>query len=317
MSRSQGWGPTPSEVLHIRLLDWIYEQTAGDASGIPGLRDFADDGEVPLDFVDRSTLALEGQGLVRLGPARLSGHRTVFITEAGRRAVEERDRRRKDPAVRRRACRDAFLSWLARQVDPRPYSDTVPVANFLDADESIYEGERFSVADLEAATEYLYSKGLIDGTQVAELRGVFDARLLPSGMDCIDNHEGSVSDCIARSHASGTSFTTHFNAPVTGQVGIGEHVQQAQHKGIDGATLERLLADVREAAVSIDPDEAAYLLTYLDTVRAEAVADQPDPALIQGSSNRLKQISAKVGNPALSASVSTLTTALLSAFGVG
>lgn len=316
MSRSQGWGLTPREVRQIRLLDWIYEQTTGDyASGIPDVRHFADVEELPPDSVEDDARVLEQQGLLRFGPARLAGLGTVYITEAGRRVVEERGQRRADRARRRQACRDAFLAWLDAQ--PRSSTETVPVDEFLRDNRSSYEGEQFELDEVASATSYLLDRGMISGVEVEEFAGPVRASITAVGMDCMEAG-GSVADYINRDYlTAGPSFHTHFNAPITGQVGVGTNVNQTQHQGIDGSTLERLLADVREVAETIDPTEAAYLLTYVDTLRAEAVAEQPDPALIQGSSARLKQIAAKVGNPALSASVSALTTSLLTAFGLG
>lgn len=316
MSRSQSWGLTPREVSQIRLLGWIYEQTAGDyASGIPGVREFADGEELAPKYVEHEARALEQQGLLRFGPTRVGGLGTVYITDAGRRAVEERSQRRADPARRRQACRDAFLAWLDAQ--PRSNTEMVPVDGFLRDSRSVYEGERFDADEVDSATAYLLDHGMISGIEIEELGGPVRSSITQVGMDCMEA-SGSVADYINRDDlATGPTFHTHFNAPVSGQVGVGTHINQTQHQGIDGTTLERLLADVRQAAESIDSDEASYLLAYVDTLRAEAVAEQPDPALIQGSSDRLKQIAAKVGNPALSASVSALTTSLLTAFGLG
>jgi hypothetical protein len=60
-----------------------------------------------------------------------------------------------------------------------------------------------------------------------------------------------------------------------------------QHQCIDGDTLERLLRDVCQTAEDIIPGDAAYLLAYVDTLRAEAVAESPNTGMIEGSTARL------------------------------
>lgn len=217
MSRAQGWGLPSREMSQIRLLDWIYEQTAGDyPSGIPDVRSFADEKDLSPDSVDGEVRALERQGLLRLGPARASGVGTVYLTDAGRRAVEERGQRREDPALRRRACRDAFLAWLDAQ--PGSPTNTVAIDGFLRDHRSIYEGDQFRPTDVEAATAYLRDRGLISGVDVAEFGGPVEASITAAGLDCIDRG-GSVVEYLNREHSS-TTFQTHFSAPITGQVGV-------------------------------------------------------------------------------------------------
>jgi hypothetical protein len=313
MSRSQGRGLTPSEVSHIRLLDWIYDETAGDyASGIPSVRGFADKEELPPDSVDHEARALERRGLLRFGPARLGGVGTVYLTDEGRRDVEERKRRREEPGLRRRACRDAFLDWLDSQ--PGSSTNTVPVDGFLRDNRSTWEGEPFDVPDVEVATAYLRDRGLVSGVEVEEFGGPIRASITAAGVDCVEAG-GSVADYLNRGQLAGTTITTHFHGPVPGQVGIGNTIHQTQYQGLDVETLNRLLLDVREAAEQVDPGEAQYLLTYADTIQAEVTAESPNSAVIIGSGERLKQIATKAGDVGLVASVTALVNFLLRAFG--
>jgi hypothetical protein len=307
-----GWGMPPTELLRVRVMDWIYDRQMQDpARGAQDINDF------DPEALDRSPIgqvlnALEATNLVRLERC-LGGVGGAMLKPDGINEVEQRRQRRSDPARRRRACRDAFLYWLSLQD-----SEMVVVERFFSSDLSFYEGERLRKEDVGSATEYLKERGLIDGIGVAEESGVIRARLLADGSDCLELFDGSVSRYVNRHQQSpGTTYHTHFHEVIHGQVGIGENVTQTQHQGIDGDTLQRLLDDVRTAAEQIDPSEAAYLLTYVDTLRAEVVADQPNTAMIQGSGDRLKQIAMKSSNAALMTAVTTLVVAVFRAFGVG
>jgi hypothetical protein len=313
MSRSQGWGLPPSEMSQIRLLHWIYDQCAGDfASGIPSVRGFADEEEQPRDSVEHLARALERQHLLAFGPKRVGGLGTVYITAEGRRDVEQRVQRRADAGHRRQACRDAFLAWIDAQ--PGSSTEMVSIDGFLRDNRSIWEGEQFTLADVDAATAYLRDQGLISGVDVEELGGPVKASITAAGLDCAEAG-GSVSDYLRGGPSVGTTITTHFHGTVAGQVGIGEQVQQTQHQGIDLGTLQQLLEDVREAAQQVDPDEARYLLTYADTIQAEVTTESPNADVIRGSGDRLKQIAGKIGNAGLSASVSALVNFLFRALG--
>lgn len=73
---------------------------------------------------------------------------------------------------------------------------------------------------------------------------------------------------------------TSFNAPVSGQVGIGQ-VSQTQNVGVDPVALMALLADVRASATALDPGDQAYAGTYVDVIQAEASGGDPNPEVIK------------------------------------
>lgn len=105
---------------------------------------------------------------------------------------------------------------------------------------------------------------------------------------------------------------THFNAPVHGQVGIGEQVNQTQTPtGINLGVLEAFLDDIRTAGADLERVDQTYLFTYVDLVQAESSNPQPDRAMLTGSMDRIKSIAAKVGNAGLTASVGALVTYLV------
>lgn len=120
------------------------------------------------------------------------------------------------------------------------------------------------------------------------------AQLTSDGEDVVENYDGSLTAWVAGQRSGGQQFVTHFNTPVSGQVGIGQTVTQTQHQGFDDAeTLLRLVEDVREAASTVEPADQAYLLTYLDLVQAEATSEEPNRELMRRAGDRLKGIAGK------------------------
>jgi hypothetical protein len=86
---------------------------------------------------------------------------------------------------------------------------------------SLYEGQPFDMADLEAALSYLFSKGLITGVEVADFV-LLHAELTDKGIDCAEHFGGSVSDYILRGqNAAAVTHNVNFNAAVSGPVAWG------------------------------------------------------------------------------------------------
>jgi len=297
---TDAWDLTPAELSVLSLLDFLFEHEDGDTPA--PIDNFPLRNQPIWPDVLREAEALQYVSSMR----GMQVQRYPRLTYQGQARVEEVRRLRADRTARRRACRTALLRWLY----DGDTGHAIPQEQFRTADPPrLFYGVPFTDAEVSAASDYLASSGFVSrdwGTGTVELTA--------AGIDCVEQDDG---DPASYSPHAGHTFHTHFHGPISGQVGVGTDINQTQHQGIDGATLERLLGDVREAAETIDPTEAAFLLAYVDTLRAEAAAEQPDPVLIKASTTRLKQIAAKVGNPALSASVSALTTSLLTAFGLG
>jgi hypothetical protein len=74
----------------------------------------------------------------------------------------------------------------------------------------------------------------------------------------VELHDGSNATWAASTHGRGQQIITHFNAPVSGMVGIG-NVEQTQHHALDGEILATLLRDVREEAVLAPGSHGQYI----------------------------------------------------------
>jgi hypothetical protein len=157
---------------------------------------------------------------------------------------------------------------------------------------------------------------LIEGITTAEIP-VARAQVAPAGEDVVEHHDGSLAAWAASRGGTASQYVTHFNAPVSGQVGIGDTVNQTQHQGFDAGTVLRLIEDVREAADAVPAADQAHMAAYLTVIEAEVTKADPDQALLQGIGGRLKQIAGKAGDAGLTASVTALVTFLAKMLGIG
>lgn len=300
----RGWTTSNDEILQIRLLDWIYDSTR--ESRIPTLDGFLDAvyGQVDDDTLEGILASLGDQGLIdvthTLGGIRAS-HAT--LTNRGVTDVRNRRERRGGHKARAIAAREALLDWFYVQKRNGRHS---PVTDgILDDPRGHFEGESFTEREISDAGGYLKDKRLINAIGAMghpALRGEIE----PLGEDVVENHDGSITAWLTAQTSGGQQFVTHFNAEVSGQVGIGNTVNQTQNQGFDVATLIALVADVREFATEVDTGHQQYLLTYLDVIQAEATNPEPDEGVIRSGGDRLKQIASKAGNAGLTASVSAL-----------
>lgn len=301
----RGWTASREQLLQIQLLDWTYDSTRG--SLIPDVGEWIDSRQ---DGVDEATAkgliaGLETQGLVDVA-ATMGGIRSwgVRLTSRGEAVVRARHDRRTNASARATATREALLDWFYEQ--KRRGQDFPNVDDVRDDASGHFEGSPFTEKELDDAAGHLQDRGLIQGNG-AWGRALIRGTITTAGEDVVENHDGSLA-AWAISQRSGQQFVTHFNAPVHGQVGIGEQVTQTQHnpRGIDAPTLLRLIEDVREAAMSVEQTDQAYLLTYLDVIQAEATSTEPNREILRGSGDRLKAIAGKAADAGLSASVGAL-----------
>jgi alpha-D-ribose 1-methylphosphonate 5-triphosphate synthase subunit PhnG len=311
---SRGWTRSESDLQHIRFLDWVYDNTRDGT--LPSGRTYMEETGIGEDTLEALVARASQRGLLHVhGGMGGLGASSVSLTDAGVTEVLERRERRQDRRARAAACRDAVLDWMYEQ---RLIGTNNPHMGMIHgAPQGHFEGDLFMEPEVNEATVYLREHGLIRGTRSSG-GGVARPTLTAEGIDCADRYDSSVPAYLSRHQTSGgTTFHTHFNAPVTGQVGVGTNVTQTQHQGIDPETLQKLLEDVREAAEQVNTGEAQYLLTYADTIQAEVTAESPNADVIRGSSDRLKQIAGKVGNAGLTSSVSALVTYLARTLGGG
>lgn len=315
----RGWTDTEQGLLTLRFGEWLAE-TQG-SSGIPTAYDFQNTDPAIDDDTMRDIIThyqdngwLDSQG--SLGGLK---HLSVRLNQSGLAEIRRRQKRRGDKRARSTAARDAVLDWLYSREGG---SDPSSVDDMEGDPRASFEGDAFSTSELEAAAAYLKDRGLVEGSSAQQRADPLRPKLTPDGVDCVEQYDGSTVEWLRRgqSQTSGIAqqFNTHFNAPVSGQVGIaGGSLTQTQNQGVDVESLTQLLDDVRDAVNQVEPDEAARVLAYLDTLEAEAITGEPDPAIVTGTLARLKQIASKAGNALLTAAVTALANGGLAALGIG
>ena len=142
--------------------------------------------------------------------------------------------------LRNQAARNALLSWL---YDQRTYPrGAVNIESFFSDPRSSYNGDFFSLSDIDDAASYLEQNHLIDGTGVDQRRGPLLARITASGMDSIE--QGGTVDEYLKQPAN-TSVSYSFNAPVYGtNIAIGDN---ATINNMDADSLRTLMKAITEA----------------------------------------------------------------------
>ncbi len=311
----RGWTSRRDEALQLALLDWIYESTRGAA--IPRLSAFADAQPEPLDSdaLEAAVAALESSGLIRVNGG-LGGLRSssAQVTERGITVLRARRDRRSNAKARAVAAREALLDWLYQQKREGVHS---PILERIKEDpRGHFEGDPFTDQEISDTGEHLKARGLIKGSG-GWGAPVLSAAIEPLGEEVVENFDGSLTAWASAQRGGVEQFVTRFNAPVSGQVGIGTNVTQTQNQGFDAGTLLALVQDVRESAGDVPAAEQAYFLTYLDVIQAEATNPEPNIAVIESSGGRLKGIASKAGNAGLSASVGALVQFIARAAGAG
>lgn len=113
---------------------------------------------------------------------------------------------------------------------------------FASANEAMHEGSRFTATEIQYAAEYLAAKGLIEGPEVAEIRGPVAAEITSDGMDCVVDWGGDLSAYLRRQYGSGSTSTT-FHGPVF-------------HGRVDGALLawnNQTVTQIRNETQQVTP----------------------------------------------------------------
>lgn len=304
---NNGWTSSRDELLRIELLDWAYERSQAEHS-IPDVSDYLDEHEdVDEATLDAAIRTLDEHGLLEVAVA-MGGIRNWSIapSNAGTAEVRARRDRRQNHAARAVAARDALLDWMYAQ--KRDGVGSPIPTNILRDPRGHFEGDPFTEREIDDASAFLADRALLKAAAEGGDGVVLRGDITPSGEVVVEEHGSSVRAWAAAARGGGGShFVTHFNAPVHGQVGIGEQVNQAQTPtGINPDVLRAFLDDIRAAGADLEPVDQTYLFTYVDLVQAESSNPQPDRAMLSGSMDRIKSIAGKVGNAGLTASVGAL-----------
>ncbi len=305
--RAPGWTISERDITRLTMLDWVEESTKGNR--IPSIAEFVD-AHRPFNADKDTTLSilgsLEADGLVRTQNSLAGGLTAhVMLTARGREDVADRVERRRDRPLRRRACREALLHWVAQQTDDGKKSPVLD--HFLQAPQGNFEGIPFGVDEMHDASRYLRDKGFLAGG-ASFGGGVARPSLTCEGEEVVEEYNGSLR-AYERAHLPTGQRTTHFHGDVHGQVAVGDHATQTQQLGSRDQVLA-LVQAVREAAATLPVSDAGAALAYAGVVEAEITSNASDPNLAVGALDRLKRVAGTAGDTAFKAAVVALTARL-------
>jgi hypothetical protein len=291
MTSTPGWTRDPSEILYIQLLEWAYDRTGGSAYDVVGLSTFIAEEDADPSGVEIAVDQLKDSELVETQEAFGGiGSTSLYLTPAGLADVRAIRAGRLDVAARRRAVREALLSWLYDETVPG--GSTADLRGFLGDVRSLYLGERITFKEASRAAQYLWDQGLCVCVSPPET-GPIHAAITTDGQVRVEEHDGRASPLAATAgsnydqrlivHGAGNvaAHSQHVTQHVTAPIDIEALLAAAQAttqalavlklKDDDEQEMKRLAAEVEQLAAEPEPDDGRMRLVS-QTARAMLLA---------------------------------------------
>jgi hypothetical protein len=329
---TRGHNLTPTVQAQLRLLDWIADNGGATPGVIVDLDPlFQGQDDEGAWSIARSLEALDDAGLIDLQEVFDWGGYCCGVCPAGARLIEELRTARGDLLGRRKAVREAFLTWLH---DCTLRDDAHPSVNsFKDSQYGTYYGHEFTDDEIDAAMKWLRDKRYITGTPVPSgaLAGLSittrGERVVESGRSVNDHSPAAA----IMSTAPSSPATANNDFPVTSSPGA---TITANSPGAVQTVTVTLTEDNRRQVAAVADQLEALLrlngnplgLDHEQTTRAEeAVAQLRDvaeqPAVEQGAVRRAlekaKEVAVSGTGTVLGQGVVALATQVLQALGLG
>jgi hypothetical protein len=231
------------------------------------------------------------------------------LTDYGIDAVREIRRQRSDPATRAASLRRGLMVWLYEA--DRKGRQTPTTQWFSGEESSFVGGERATDPDIQRAVAYLLEKGLIEGSQISQVRHLASPRLTALGVDCVESGS-QVSEFLAGAQRAASTIY-NVDAGQAGNVAIGTQgaVTQNYSASVDPQALTALIKFanvVREGlpALGLDQNQQAEASALSDELEMAACETAPDRGRLRQLGTRLLTA---IG-PATSAALSGMVAAL-------
>jgi hypothetical protein len=266
--------------LHEPLVEWVYNRARADPLDQVTITEF---GEMHgLD--ERQTFRLLQYCKSR---RLLDDHYATFddpaanLTPRGLEWMEERKRRRADPAARAAAARQGLLVWLWH----RKHEDVLlpAVADVLNDPLFLFEGERLTGRDIDRAAAYLSAKGLIKGDRNASSDGPVQAEITAEGEDCVDNYRGDIGAYERRNTGGNTTWNIGQNNGPIATHSRDFTLNATTNIGVDLAQVVMAARALGQAVPTLGlPEDDADEITQLATrMEEEATSTNPDLGRLQ------------------------------------
>ena len=277
MTSTPGWTRDTSEILRIQLLEWAYERTSGRGGDRAGLSDFLAGDDADPSGIEIAVDQLKDLGLIQVQRSLGGGidSTSVHLTPAGAAQVRALRAGRADVAARRRAVREAVLSWLYDET--MPGGSTADLHLFLGEVRSLYLGERVKFAEVSQAAQYLQDQDLCVCVDTEET-GPLEAAISTEGQARIEDHGGNTSPLPP---AAGSSYDQRVF--VNEAQNVAAHSQHVTQHAVSTIDIEALLEAARATAQALpvldelsdsDRQELAGLTAEVERLAAEPQSDR-------------------------------------------
>jgi transcriptional regulator with XRE-family HTH domain len=262
--------------LYEPFVEWVYDHSDSPLGDVE-IREFSE--AYKLDEANSFALLryCKERGLLDDKFSTL-GSPAANMTPAGIQWVEDRRRRRADPALRIAAARKGLLIWLWKQKQAGAH---FPITEkFLDFDDSVFEGDRLQADEVDRASAYLAEKGLISGVTVDEMRGPVRAETTSAGDDCVERYGGDVAEYERREvQANGPVF--HIHGDNTGNIAANSRDITMNAKTVKGVNMSDVVIfarALRQATpmLGLPDEEASELVELADRIEQEASGKASD-----------------------------------------
>lgn len=280
------------------LLDWAYGQAGGDTTNAIPVMPFAEERDLDLDAGFTLVDICTASGLAR--SVSTFGNPSILLTPDGLAHVQERRRRRDDPALRAVAARNGLLRWMYRQ---HTAGVRMPLpSRFASAPEAAFEGSAFTEVEIALAAEYLAKRELIKGPGAFGYTGPVRADITPDGMDCVVDWSANVSAYLRRQEPTASTSTSTYNGPVfNGSSADGAQLAWNNQSVTQNNTRVEQIAPGYEAlakaltevlqqvpAMGLSPEAREDVDAASNEILAEIVRDEPRPGPIRRAATVLR-----------------------------
>lgn len=296
------------EAISLELLNFIYDSGADRCSEEVGIGKLTS--HWGNDAECRAWLkAARLGGLVSKGPR---AYPTYSLTPEGVRVVEESRQRRNDSGARRRALRQALLSWVDSRCKRVGDANARPEQYLDDPTAQIrMDGVPFALEDVQDAVDWLVEKRLVASRGSASGHRHFIVSITQDGRDCVDSGRAITDWLDNRDRPTPQPAHTtnyHSNVDADGSVAIATGL---------GAVVTATSISIERALILADALEQCLPLLNLGPEADEqlkALRDLNDPG-------RMKRAAAWFGNKLSDGTAgalgNVLSSFLLQSFGMG
>lgn len=214
------------------------------------------------------------------------------VTDLGARTVIERRKQKRDPVIRRYACRQAMLLWLyAAEVT---YGRPLVSADIYETSLGFIHGDAFSEEEVHNSVAYLQQQGLLAIHSESSLMTIS-----ADGSDCVERYQAFITKFLESRSMSGQNIN---NGPViygdangaqlawNNRGDVTQNRDEVQQIAPGFEPLARTVADLLKQLPKFDLDADAQqeVREVANEVLAEVVRTNPEPRKLRRAVAALK-----------------------------